>query len=475
METNVAVLVDAKTEYTKQLVQIVSPHLLSGLLTIYDEAYGVCASNQEEDLTMLTFQELLGEVPAWNNVMVAEEAERITDESKCDYLEDVITAVFVCHTKILTTVRVTNKDRKINLKIPSVENFLHQVYIEMAREFWKHPYLLNPSDVSKLDYQHNLQVAEDKICACVEATVRKLLPVKDILKEYLAEEDDEVLDGAAASENPDEMASSPSRSGKAEANTATTTKADADADADVTVDNLKETLTDTLKDKIKNDLDTFKKDDAIVVDTAKAAGDGAQTGGGGDGSTGADSGSSVSSAFNSMLDAIAGKSDGGSGGGGGSDTDIKSIAVGGGSSSGGAASATTPEATTTTSSSGTTPFSLASPTPPASTTTTGSTELSLDSLTSGGSSSTTTGTPLSSMMTAGSTTTGSSELSLDSLGSIEEVKVDYGQPSSSSSTPSVQSSVLSEFDKMAASKTVGGAAVPAPAPAPAPTTSYSFF
>ena len=80
METNVAVLVDAKTEYTKQLVQIVSPHLLSGLLTIYDEAYGVCASNKEEDLTMLTFQELLGEVPAWNNVMVAEEAERIQNE-----------------------------------------------------------------------------------------------------------------------------------------------------------------------------------------------------------------------------------------------------------------------------------------------------------------------------------------------------------------------------------------------------------
>lgn len=454
METNVAVLVDAKTEYTKQLVQIVSPHLLSGLLTIYDEAYGVCTSNKEEDLTMLTFQELLGEVPAWNNVMVAEEAERITDESKCDYLEDVITAVFVCHTKILTTVRVTNKDRKINLKIPSVENFLHQVYIEMAREFWKHPYLLNPSEVSKLDYQHNLQVAEDKICTCVESTIRKLLPVKDILKEYLAEEDDDVINSVASSENPDEMASSPSRSNKSDAAVKT-------ADADVTVDNLKETLTDKLKDKIKNDLDTFKKDDAIVVDTAKPSEGGAQT----------DGGSSVSSAFNSMLDAIAGKSDGGSSDG----TDIKKIAVGGGGSS----STPTPATPTVT------PVSLTSLSPPASPvngasspTTTGSTELSLDSLTGGGSSSssTTTSTPLSSMMTTGSTTTGSSEISLDSLGSIDEVKVDYGQPSSSSSsssTPSVQSSVLSEFDKMAASKTAGGAAAPAPAPAPA--TSYSFF
>ena len=318
--------------------------------------------------------------------------------------------------------------------------------------------LLNPSEVSKLDYQHNLQVAEDKICACVEATVRKLLPVKDILKEYLAEEDDDVVDGATASDNPDEMASSPSRSSKAEA---TTTKAD--ADADVTIDNLKETLTDKLKDKIKNDLDTFKKDDAIVVDTAKASVGGAQTGGG---DTSADSGSSVSSAFNSMLDAIAGKSDGGSSGSG---TDIKSIAVG----TGGGGSSSTPTL------SASPPVTSASP--PASPvaggsspTTTGSTELSLDSLTSGGSSSSTT-TPLSSMMTAGSTTSASSEISLDSLGSIEEVKVDYGQPSSSSSsTPSVQSSVLSEFDKMAASKTAGGG-TPAPAPAPAPTTAYSFF
>ena len=102
-----------------------------------------------------------------------------------NYLEDLLTAVFVCHTKILTTVRVTNKDRKINLKIPSVENFLHQVYIEMARAFWKHPYLLNPMDVSKLEYQENLRKSESMIYECLETTIRKLLPVKDILKEYL--------------------------------------------------------------------------------------------------------------------------------------------------------------------------------------------------------------------------------------------------------------------------------------------------
>ena len=70
------------------------------MLSVYDEAFSVCTENKEHDLTMLTFQELLGEVPKWNSVMVSDETNRIVDESKCDYLEDLLTAVFVCHTKI---------------------------------------------------------------------------------------------------------------------------------------------------------------------------------------------------------------------------------------------------------------------------------------------------------------------------------------------------------------------------------------
>ena len=440
MDTNVAVLVDAKTEYTKQLIQIISPHLLSGLLTIYDEAYGVCTSNKEEDLTMLTFQELLGEVPAWNNVMVAEETERISEESKCDYLEDILTAVFVCHTKILTTVRVTNKDRKINLKIPSVENFVHQVYIEIAREFWRHPYLLNPTEVTKLEYQHNLQVADEKICTCVESTIRKLLPVKDILKEYLTEDDDDEDDAIGDDDNPDEMIS-----GQDKKNSTSSS-----------VKKLTNTIEKELKSRIRSEIDSLKKDDSIVVSDKPSSSDSTvnkltnnvvensekndkssdslQSGGGK--SQNAEP-KSITSTFNSMLDAIAGKSAAPSKETCNASTEVKSISVGQGST------ANKSEPTNNVN----TPLSISSLTssPNESSTTTGSTELSLDSLTNS------TSNPL----TSGSTTSASSEISLDSLGAIDEVKVDYGRPSSygsHSSNSSVQASVISEFDKMTSQK-----------------------
>ena len=468
MDTNVAVLVDAKTEYTKQLIQIIAPHLLSGLLTIYDEAYGVCTSNKEEDLTMLTFQELLGEVPAWNNVMVAEEAERIMEESKCDYLEDILTAVFVCHTKILTTVRVTNKDRKINLKIPSVENFIHQVYIEIAREFWRHPYLLNPTEVTKLEYQHNLQVADEKICTCVESTIRKLLPVKDILKEYLTEDDDE---GNDEDENPDELVSGKSKQDN--------------------VSKLTSTIEKELKSRIRSEIDSLKKDDSIVVsenhasskkrqdketndketndkdtddkndstsnkaaeNTDKAASSKSDKvpdssslqSGGGTGTSQEAEPKSITSKFNSMLDAIVGKSATSSSDISKASPEVKSISVGQNS-----ADANKPEST----SDANTPMSLSSLGGGSTSTTTGSTELSLASLTNSNDAPTTNSIPTSTPTTSGSTTNASSEISLDSLGSIDEVKVDYGRPSygNLSSNPSVQASVLSEFDKLTSQK-----------------------
>jgi hypothetical protein len=188
---NISVLVDAKHEYSRQLVQLIRPHFLSGVMSIYEEAQSMCEEANEDDLCMLTFQELLCQVPKWNRMLVKEETARIAKLSECDWIDDLITAVFVCHTKILTTVRITNKSsKKINLQIPTLNDFIHQVYIELAREFWKHPYLISLHDTTKLQYQKNLAVADEKIETCIEATIRKMLPIKNILKEYLTNSDE---------------------------------------------------------------------------------------------------------------------------------------------------------------------------------------------------------------------------------------------------------------------------------------------
>jgi hypothetical protein len=191
-EYNISILVDAKQEYTKQLITILKPEILSSFISIYNEALDLCRSNKENDLILLRFQDLLSQVPKWNQNMIDEICKDIITTSGCDWLDDLITAIFVSHTKILTTVRVGNKSKKINLKIPCLENFIHRTYINVARELWKTPDLLHEKKIgTKLEYQKNIKTVELIISECIETTIRSLLPVKNILKEYLYEHENE--------------------------------------------------------------------------------------------------------------------------------------------------------------------------------------------------------------------------------------------------------------------------------------------
>ena len=195
MEDNITVLVDAKTEYTKQLSQILVPFIFEGVKSIYDSTLTMCKINNDKS-TLMRFQEQLSQIPKWNQDIINEEFERIVEDSGCDWLDELVTAVFLSHTKILTAIRSNKQNNKINLKIPKIDHFIHKCYIESAREFWKNPYLFNEK-VGHCDYQRNLRDCHKIIDKSIEETIRKLLPVKNILKEYLGptykEDEDSLL------------------------------------------------------------------------------------------------------------------------------------------------------------------------------------------------------------------------------------------------------------------------------------------
>ena len=182
---NVPILVEAKNSYTIQLVQILKPVLLEGILSIYAEAKDYCEENNQPDSILLIFQRYLSNIPRWTNQEVCEETEKVLYH--CDWIEDLITAIFVSHTKILAAIKVNADDnsRNVTLKIPSTENFLHKIYEEMARTFWKKSYLLRELD-DKIKYQMNLNMCEDLIEKCITDSVVKMIPVKDILSDVLA-------------------------------------------------------------------------------------------------------------------------------------------------------------------------------------------------------------------------------------------------------------------------------------------------
>ncbi len=187
-EVPVTVYVEAKKRYLEQLQQILTPRLYEGFESLYDDALELLENEFEEKRQqtksiLKTFQDALKEIPVWNQDIIEHEAERIIQVSNCDYLDDLIDALFKAESKILTSVQTINKSTKIKVKVPIASHFIHRCYISSAREIFKNPFVFNHfKDLTPRDKQNNLREAIFMINEGITNAVRELLPIRDILK-----------------------------------------------------------------------------------------------------------------------------------------------------------------------------------------------------------------------------------------------------------------------------------------------------
>ena len=134
-------LQESRNEWCTRLVSILTPLVIEGLRSIFNEAWKLCTANDEMNKYLMTFQNLLSRIPKWNNTIIEEERRRIIERSGCNYLEDLITCVHIIQLKVLTCIRVGNKQKKIDISTPKLDDFIHKVYIHTARKIYSNIYL----------------------------------------------------------------------------------------------------------------------------------------------------------------------------------------------------------------------------------------------------------------------------------------------------------------------------------------------
>ena len=132
---------EAQREWSSRLITIITPQLMEGIKSIFEESWNLCRENEEDNKYLMTFQNLLSRVPKWNETLIQKETDRIITLTKCKYLEDILTCVHITQLKILTSVRVSQKQKKIDLDIPKLPQFVHKVYITLARKIYSNVYL----------------------------------------------------------------------------------------------------------------------------------------------------------------------------------------------------------------------------------------------------------------------------------------------------------------------------------------------
>ena len=194
---NISVLVAARDEYIEQLKCIVCPLILQGMNSIYQDALDVTQGKH----TLLKFQELLKDIPKWNQTILQEESKRI--KRKCPYIMDIVTAIFVSNVKILASIRLKGKNENIRVKIPTSDIFIHSIYIETAQQVFYNPRLFYHKNNDNFGQKNKKEVFEI-VRFSVDETIRQMLPFDNILQEYLA---NALNDNASGSDSESEESS----------------------------------------------------------------------------------------------------------------------------------------------------------------------------------------------------------------------------------------------------------------------------
>ncbi|WIA10855.1 hypothetical protein OEZ85_011021 [Tetradesmus obliquus] len=170
----------AKSEVQRHVIEfIVEP-----LCAVFDELYALA---QQQDGRLLTFQMQLRAIPKWSAVTVTKWVTKVL--SACGCFEELVTALFLSHIKLLSSIRLSHATLKV--KIPRNEKFIHAVMILAAKEFYENPRM----------FRQKAHAEKARVLAhALNKTVRDMLPMKDLLQEYLAQKPD----AAAAKQDDDD-------------------------------------------------------------------------------------------------------------------------------------------------------------------------------------------------------------------------------------------------------------------------------
>jgi hypothetical protein len=189
---NVSSLHESKNEWGARLLTILTPLVIEGFKSIFDESVKLCKQNDEMDKYLMTFQNLITRIPKWNSNIIEQERKRIIEKSCCNYLEELVTCVHIIQLKLLTAMRVGQKQKKIDINIPKLDDFIHKAYINVARKIYKNVYLFELNSPPLQVQKHNREL-ETIVQECILNAVRESIPIEHILKAYMDETVEEVV------------------------------------------------------------------------------------------------------------------------------------------------------------------------------------------------------------------------------------------------------------------------------------------
>ena len=168
-------LVEAERKYMAKLTNAMAPVMIDAFYELFQEA----KKQSQGRKVLIQYQALLKEVKNWNNTIVKQHTESII--KSCAMFPNLLAAVFVILVKIMSAIKVSSESKKLNIKLPTNDVFVHSCYMAVAASLYEDPYIMI-DDVSESERRTNIT---GRITKAVREVVEDFVPVQQILDTYI--------------------------------------------------------------------------------------------------------------------------------------------------------------------------------------------------------------------------------------------------------------------------------------------------
>jgi len=180
----------AKTHLRDHLLNLLVSPIAEGFWSIHASAKELCDRNGQPDQVLRTFQNMLTKIPDWSETTLTTELERLVKATKCTYMDDLLMGVFISYMKSFASIHYKGASAHVNVDFerPSMTKFIHEVYIQSARQLWQVAYLFKITGVANEQQARNRNDILTSIRNTIERVIQSFLPWESIAKQFSAHE-----------------------------------------------------------------------------------------------------------------------------------------------------------------------------------------------------------------------------------------------------------------------------------------------
>lgn len=172
--------------FSEEITDVVKPVIRDFFIDVYEkpEMY-LDPDAKDSGNQLIKFQMALKKVPNWTTTQIKKQIDDI--KHRCPGFKQLLVALFVTYiNKISKDIRTSSKARRLDVKLPSDETFVHACFVNCAHNLYEDPYVMKKSEYERgSDLDRRLE-------KCIHVAIRKLIPTLDIINNYIPALGDEM-------------------------------------------------------------------------------------------------------------------------------------------------------------------------------------------------------------------------------------------------------------------------------------------